>query len=227
MWICLLTGQVTSLFGCSAPPQFGSWELPTEVTFTEKSDHFLVQNPRCDRYEHGLVFYPGGLVSPGAYVPLTARVAQACHRVLIAKMPLDLAVLNPGLGRQLKAQYVVTRGWVIGGHSLGGAMAARQTADFKGLFLLAAYADENSNLQNSSLPVISISASRDGLSTPAEIEAGKVFLPDDATHVEIEGGNHAQFGDYGPQNRDLNATISADEQQTRTATALLNWLKAL
>ena len=38
--------------------------------------------------------------------------------------------------------------------------------------------------------------------------------------VEIEGGNHAQFGNYGPQKGDLPAAISAEEQQKQTVAAI-------
>ena len=43
--------------------------------------------------------------------------------------------------------------------------------------------------------------------------------------VEIEGGNHAQFGNYGPQKGDLPATISAEEQQARTVAAIEEFLE--
>ena len=42
--------------------------------------------------------------------------------------------------------------------------------------------------------------------------------------VEIEGGNHAQFGNYGPQKGDLPATISAEEQQEQTVAAIEEFL---
>ena len=42
--------------------------------------------------------------------------------------------------------------------------------------------------------------------------------------VEIEGGNHAQFGNYGPQKGDLPATISAEEQQAQTVEAISNFI---
>ena len=38
--------------------------------------------------------------------------------------------------------------------------------------------------------------------------------------VEIEGGNHAQFGNYGPQKGDPPAAISAQEQQAQTVAAI-------
>jgi hypothetical protein len=42
--------------------------------------------------------------------------------------------------------------------------------------------------------------------------------------VIIEGGNHAQFGNYGPQKGDPNATITALEQQTITIEAIIDFI---
>ena len=42
--------------------------------------------------------------------------------------------------------------------------------------------------------------------------------------VEIEGGNHAQFGNYGPQKGDLPATISAEEQQAQAVDAITDFI---
>ena len=42
--------------------------------------------------------------------------------------------------------------------------------------------------------------------------------------VEIEGGNHAQFGNYGPQKGDLPAGISAEEQQRQTVEVIQSFL---
>jgi hypothetical protein len=43
-----------------------------------------------------------------------------------------------------------------------------------------------------------------------------LLLPD-ANGVELPGGNHAQFGDYGPQDSDGTTTIAPDEQWTLDA----------
>ena len=43
--------------------------------------------------------------------------------------------------------------------------------------------------------------------------------------VEIQGGNHAQFGNYGPQKGDLPAEISAEEQQEQTAAAIEEFIR--
>jgi len=42
--------------------------------------------------------------------------------------------------------------------------------------------------------------------------------------VVIEGGNHAQFGNYGKQNGDPDATISSEEQQNITVEAIEKFL---
>jgi pimeloyl-ACP methyl ester carboxylesterase len=108
--------------------------------------------------------------------------------------------------------------WAIGGHSLGGAMAASFTAGqpdtIDALVLWAAYPAENNDLSAmSSLPVSSIFASNDGVATIADIDASRPLLPAETGWVEIAGGNHAQFGWYGPQPGDGAATISRQDQQ--------------
>ena len=42
--------------------------------------------------------------------------------------------------------------------------------------------------------------------------------------VEIEGGNHAQFGNYGPQEGDLPAAISVEEQQAQAVEAITDFI---
>jgi pimeloyl-ACP methyl ester carboxylesterase len=85
--------------------------------------------------------------------------------------------------------------------------------DVDGLVLFGSYCA--SDLGTSGLPVLSISGSDDGLSTPEKIAAAKNLLPDDADFVEIDGANHASFGDYGVQPGD--GTASIDSAQARDA----------
>ena len=42
--------------------------------------------------------------------------------------------------------------------------------------------------------------------------------------IVIEGGNHAQFGNYGKQKGDVDATISSEEQQSIAAEAIKNFI---
>jgi dienelactone hydrolase len=121
----------------------------------------------------------------------------------------------------------ITR-WVIGGHSLGGSMAAsyvdRNPGEIAGLILWASYPGESDDLSDQRIPVTSIYGTMDGLTTPDKIFASRSLLPEDADFVPIEGGNHAQFGWYGPQGGDNPASINRDTQQSQIVMATLVFL---
>jgi pimeloyl-ACP methyl ester carboxylesterase len=84
-----------------------------------------------------------------------------------------------------------------------------------GLALWAAFPAGSDDLSQTDLAATSIYGTRDGLVSLEEIETSRQLLPADTQFVPIEGGNHAQFGWYGPQSGDLSATISRDEQQSQ------------
>jgi hypothetical protein len=73
--------------------------------------------------------------------------------------------------------------------------------------------------------VTKIYATNDGIATPEMIAATRGLLPVDTRWVEIEGGNHSQFGHYGHQLFDGDATISRERQQEITRQALLQALQ--
>ncbi len=187
-----------------------------------------------DAAERALIFYPGGLVRPEAYLPLLAEITDTADiPTVLIPMPLDLAVLAPR--RALKVldtppQFLtgVTQ-WYVGGHSLGGAMATELIGDeaerFAGLFLLASYPADSNDLTGLPLPVISISAEYDTVASGEEIEASRQRLPEDTLYAVIPGGNHAGFGDYGPQSGDGVATITAEKQWELTAELIAGWLQ--
>ncbi len=143
-------------------------------------------------------------------------------------MPLNLEVLSSNKADDVLAAYPEIENWVIGGHSLGGTMVAQYAhqnpGSVDGLALWASYPAEGSNLRQSGLHVTSIYGTRDGLVTQDNIDASRSLLPADTNFVAIEGGNHAQFGWYGPQEGDLPATISHAEQQLQTVVATLQLL---
>jgi pimeloyl-ACP methyl ester carboxylesterase len=178
----------------------------------------------------GLVFYPGGLVDPAAYAPLMQRISDRGILVVIVPMPLDLAVFGVGRADKVVEVYPDVETWAIAGHSLGGAMAAEHVKDgagpFDGIAFLASYPAESTDLSGLPLGALSIYGTEDGVS-------GDVFaesldrLPGGAVLVEIEGGNHAQFGDYGPQAGDGVATIDRAEQQQTTAVAIAEMVAGL
>lgn len=178
----------------------------------------------------GFIFYPGGLVDPAAYAPLMQRLSDGGVLAVIVPMPLDLAAFGMNRADDLIATYPDVDTWVIGGHSLGGAMAAeylKKRADaVDGLVFLASYPADSTDLSAMPATALSIYGTEDGV-------AGDVFegslqrLPADTRLEVLEGGNHAQFGHYGPQKGDGTATLSREEQQQLTTDAILGLVEAL
>lgn len=179
----------------------------------------------------GLVFYPGARVEYRSYAPGLRKVAEAGYLVALPWMPLNLAVFNPNRADEVIAAYPQVNHWAVGGHSLGGAMAANYLKNHsdkvEGLVLWAAYPAASDGLANFTVRVVSVSASLDGLSTPQKIGDSHPLLPADTRWVVIEGGNHAQFGDYGEQSGDNPARLDAASQQTQAAEATINLLESL
>ncbi|MBK9124736.1 MAG: alpha/beta hydrolase [Chloroflexi bacterium] len=173
----------------------------------------------------GLVFYPGGRVLPEAYAPAARALAEAGYLVVIPAMPLNLAVFAPSTAKAVIAAHPEIDAWVIGGHSLGGAMAANfahaNPDAVQGVVLWASFPQASDTLAGSGLVVASIYGTLDGLASVDDIDASRPYLPDGTAFVAIDGGNHAQFGYYGPQGGDLEATISREEQQAQVVTATL------
>lgn len=165
----------------------------------------------------GYIVYPGGRVDYRAYAPMASALAQEGYLVVIPRMPLNLAVFGINEAADVIAGHPEINKWVIGGHSLGGSMAASYVYEhpdqIDGLVLLASYPADSNNLSNYTGAALSLSGSLDGLATPDKTGHSMGLLPDSTRWVKIEGGNHAQFGWYGPQKGDNPAIISRNEQQ--------------
>jgi dienelactone hydrolase len=195
------------------------------------TDNWLVFTPTRQAPTTGLIFYPGGRVDPQAYAPMAHEIAAQGYLVVIVPMPLNLAVFDSEAALAVIDAYPAVARWVIGGHSLGGAMAARFAHNhpdlIDGLVLLAAYPEANLDMSESDLAVAVIYGTLDGLASVADIEAARPLLPASTTFVAIDGGNHAQFGWYGDQAGDNPATISREAQQAQTVDAILALLERL
>jgi len=196
------------------------------VTVSRTDDGWVFVPDRPDGVlETGLVFYPGGRVDARSYAPFARELARAGHAVVIVEVPLSLAVfeIDAAEGVLAAQDLAAVERWAVGGHSLGGAMAATYAADaperVDGLLLLAAYATSSADLRTSGLAVTDVTGSLDGVLDRENWEAGRALLPTGAVYVSIEGGNHAQFGDYGPQPGDNEATIDASDQLRRAVEA--------
>lgn len=172
-----------------------------------------------------LVFYPGGLVDPRAYANILRPIAEAGYPVIIVKPPLGFAFLAQGSGSSPEAG----KATVVGGHSLGGVVAARDAgnnAGVDGLLLWAAYPAE-SIADRTGLAALSIYGSEDGLTTPPEVAESVANLPPSTTFVEVAGAVHSQFGDYGDQRGDGVPTISRDAAQVQIVAATLELLDSV
>ena len=195
-----------------------------ELVRVEQGEWYVFR-PVEGTQDTGLIIYPGGRVDPRSYAPQARAFAEEGYLAIIVPMPLNLAVFNPGAAEEVIAAYPEITTWAVGGHSLGGAMAANFTHKnpglLDGLFLWAAYPAESDDLASQEVKVVSIYGTLDGLMTSAEVEASRALLPADTSWVPIEGGNHAQFGWYGDQPGDNPATISREEQQAQTIDVML------
>ncbi|KGP71942.1 alpha/beta hydrolase [Pontibacillus yanchengensis] len=195
------------------------------LSITSQEDWILFQP--ADSEGTSVIFYPGGLVEPESYAPLARNIAEQGYPTYIVKMPLDLAVLGINKAEQIiKQQEHET--YIIGGHSLGGAMAGRFASnhqnDIKGLFLLASYVDKGGSLASTSMPVLSIIGSNDGIMDKEKLKEGEQYVPKTATFHELNGGNHSQFGSYGFQEGDQKATISVGTQINQTTSFINQWI---
>jgi dienelactone hydrolase len=199
--------------------------MPEALSALSSTDQVTVQSGKWLVFEPknqpipttGYIFYPGGRVDYRAYAPMANALAKEGYLVVVPSMPLNLAVFGINKAAGVIAAHPEIKHWVLGGHSLGGSMAASYVYEhpnqIDGLVFLASYPANSNNLLNYSGSVLSISASLDGLATPVKIEHSIALLPKTSKWVIIQGGDHAQFGWYGPQQGDNAATISREEQQ--------------
>lgn len=154
------------------------------------------------------------------------RIAEQGIQCVLVKMPFNLAVLDISAADGIAAEFPEISSWYIGGHSLGGTMAAscaaRHTGEFSGMILLASYS--TADISGSGLKVLSMYGTRDGVLNMDSYQKNRPNLPADADEIVINGGNHAGFGSYGVQSGDGTADITAAEQMEITASAVAGFI---
>lgn len=178
-------------------------------------DNLTILSPSVSS-DTAIIFYPGAKVEAEAYLPLLDQIRQTGVTCILVHMPFHMAIFDADAAEGVMEQFPEIQHWYMAGHSMGGAMASRFAADhpeeIDGLILLGAYIygdypDEKTLTVYGSL----------NQSVEDHIDYTENI-------VEIEGGNHAQFGNYGPQKGDLPATISTAEQQAQTVDAIKQFL---
>lgn len=201
----------------------------------EQTEYYTIENLKGGDVafvpEHpsaGLIFYPGGKVEYTAYAPLMNEFAKNGVLCILVKMPFNLAVFDSNAASKIKSNYPNINTWYIGGHSLGGSMAAahvsKHTSEYDGLLLLAAYSTKD--ISDTGLNVVSVYGSNDGVLNMSKYEKYKSNLPADCHELVIDGGCHAYFGNYGEQNGDGMPTITRIEQQQATVNFALSVMEA-
>jgi len=235
-----LTALSISFVGLAAVRFSRAVREPEEIAFSYlqsgldivvENTNWITFSPADRTPTTGLIFYPGSSVSPEAYAPPLYKIAAQGFFVVTIPMPLGQAVFGYNQAVDVIAAYPEIKHWVIGGHSLGGAMSARFVSSHpglvSGLVFWAAYPTESDALQDTNVQVLSIYGTADGLVSQRRIENSVPLLPADTIWIEIEGGNHAQFGYYGPQNGDNPASISRDAQQAAIIAATVEFLASI
>lgn len=163
-----------------------------------------------------IIFYPGAKVEAEAYLPLLDQIRQTGVTCMLVHMPFRMAIFDADAAEEVIARFPEIQHWYIAGHSMGGAMASKFASDHPdlvdGLILMGAYIYGDYPEENTLTIYGSLNQSvEDHIDYTENI-------------VEIQGGNHAQFGNYGPQKGDPPATISAEEQQRQTVEAIAAFL---
>ena len=229
----LLIAAVAWLVPQSAQaPALAAMTSDRTVTVIEDATE-IVMTPTGVESPVGVFFQPGARVDARAYSAILRPLVESGHLVIIAKQPLGIAFLSTGAFATARAAHHPVTRWVVGGHSLGGLVAATDAETFAGaprdrvvgLLFFASY--PASNIAQLKVSVLSISGSNDGLSTPAKIVAAKPTLPADTRYLVVKGGVHAFFGDYGPQDGDGKPTISHNQARTEIAAGSVAFVNGL
>ena len=217
--ICILAVMICIFFGYTGiyyhadATVLDTLESDSDVSVAQTDYGWFFDGPSV---ENILVFYPGAKVEEKAYAPLLHHLAAQGMDSCLVKMPFRLAFFGANKADVIFANDDHPNRY-IGGHSLGGAFAAnyaaKHGAKLDGVILLAAYP---TNALDDSLQLLSIYGSEDSVLNMSKVEEGRQFASNRYAEQVIEGGNHAQFGNYGTQKGDGKAVISSDEQQQQT-----------
>lgn len=181
-----------------------------------------------------LVFICGSGVAAAAYAPLLRPIAESGYAVFVVKLPYRFAPLEShklaALARvtAVMAAHPRVARWVVAGHSLGGALAARllrsHAKALSAAVLVGTTHPKDDDLSSLKLPLTKVFASNDGIAPRERVLANRTLLPKHTRWVEVIGGNHSQFGRYGHQLFDGEASISREQQEGMTRAALVDAL---
>ena len=209
-----------------APEALAALESSAHVVVS--SDDYIMFQPANRQPITGFVFYPGGRVDYRSYAAPLQKIATEGYLVILLPVRLNLAFFDVNAADRAIADFPEIRRWIVGGHSLGGVAAAYYAGakeGIDGVVFWASYPADDS-LRNTEIKVLSIYGTLDMGGADAFV-ASRANLPEDTEFVVIDGGNHAQFGDYGIQPGDNQATLTRLDQQGQAVDATVRFLKEL
>ena len=218
-WWCATAYHADAAALAAIADEDGPEDGVTVQVLADGSIAFIVDDPIA-----GMVFYPGAKVDPEAYAVLLTACAREGITCVLVRPPLDFALLSIDAAEGIAEQFPQIDVWLLGGHSLGGVAAceylAQHEADFDGVVLLSSY--PNTELADFAGFSLSVVGSEDSVVNREAYDGAQDNLPEDAHELIIEGGNHAQFGNYGEQDGDGTATITREQQQAQTVEAIVD-----
>jgi hypothetical protein len=208
-----------------------SWDGITPAPLDDNI--YYAFEPKFIEAQVGFMILPGGNCDPRSYAPAAHAIAAKGFFTCIIPVPSCVAVLGYMRGDRIIQDHAKIEKWVMGGHSVGGTASgvyAKASGRLSGVVIWASLADPASKLNEAAIKVLSIYGSLDGRATPEQVRENAVYLPADAVLVEIEGGNHTQFGWIDPYPNaylelDNAATITIEEQQEIIVEVTSDFLK--
>lgn len=233
LFLLLLGGGLYYWLSVSYGPQeeaLSYLETTSSYEVLEEENYFAFL-PLASQTERkaGIIIYPGGQIRVESYAALAAELAERGHPVFLIQMPYELAILGWSRAENAVRDYPEIDSWYLIGHSLGGAMGARflnrkKPENFAGLIMLGAYPAAADDISGLDLKVLSIYGSEDRVMDRELFRERQQLLPPETRFVEIPGGNHAGFGQYGEQEGDGPAEISFEKQLEVTVREILDLL---
>ena len=217
--VLLVCAGLTSAFAWYVSDYYRAEDTALEVLAQNDNitvqDNLTVLSPSYPT-DTALIFYPGAKVEAEAYLPLLDQIRQTGVTCILVHMPFNMAIFDWDAAEDILPRFPEIQHWYMAGHSMGGAMASQFASEhpeqLDGLILLGAY-------------IYGDYPDDDALTVYGSLnQSVEDHIDYTENIVEIEGGNHAQFGNYGPQKGDLPATISAQEQQEQTVAAIEDFI---
>ena len=217
--VLLVCAGLTSAFAWYVSDYYRAEDTALEVLAQNDNitvqDNLTVLSPSYPT-DTALIFYPGAKVEAEAYLPLLDQIRQTGVTCILVHMPFNMAIFDWDAAEDILPRFPEIQHWYMAGHSMGGAMASQFASEhpeqLDGLILLGAY-------------IYGDYPDDDALTVYGSLnQSVEDHIDYTENIVEIQGGNHAQFGNYGPQKGDLPATISAQEQQEQTVAAIEDFI---